>query len=288
MAYKQILWPNLDNDPNHPLYIYQGGGILLDWYGWCLAVVAGSYGAKGSSYSAKTAWQANGTKHWDRNIPEGIYVPLWYEGGACGHVVIGYREGSQLTVYSSPYTHKPTFDVFKGEINWLLDYIGRVYGVGGFSGWTETVLDSAVIGWEEPVVENPVEEPVNNPQPVDNSPEPEPEPEPTPAPEPSNDENNEKGEDEMSAPEPVPQQDQQQVASIIEEASKWIKIPNWLKVIAYIIGDIFIYGGVATPFIVNMMQAQDLTAFGTYLSSLLMATGVFILSVFKLIKKDSK
>jgi hypothetical protein len=283
MSFKQLLYPNLDNDPNHPLYIYQGGGILMDWYGWCLAVVAGSYGAKGSSYSAKTAWQANGTKHWDRNIPEGIWTPLWYEGGAYGHVVIGLREGNQLTIYSSPYTHKPTFDVFKGELNWCLDYVGRVYGVGGFSGWSETVLDSAVMCWEEPPVENLPPEPVNNPQPVDNSPEPVPEPEP----EPSDDNDNKEG-DDMSVPEPVQEQDQQQVASIIEEASQWIEIPNWLKVVAYIVGDVFIYGGVATPYVINMMTAQDATAFGTYLSSFLMATGIFILSVFKLIKKGSK
>ena len=287
MSYKQLLYPNLDNDPNHPLYIYQGGGILMDWYGWCLAVVAGSYGAKGSSYSAKTAWQANGTKHWDRNIPEGIWTPLWYEGGSYGHVVIGLREGNQLTIYSSPYTHKPTFDVFKGELNWCLDYVGRVYGVGGFSGWSETVLDSAVMCWEEPPVENLAPEPVNNPQPVDNSPEPELEPVPVPEPEPSDDNDNKEG-DDMSVPEPVQEQDQQQVASIIEEASQWIEIPNWLKVVAYIVGDVFIYGGVATPYIINMMTAQDATAFGTYLSSFLMATGIFILSVFKLIKKGSK
>ena len=120
--FKQILFPNLDNDPNHPLYIWQGGGILTDWYGWCLAVVAGAYGAKGSSYSAKTAWQANTTKHYDRNIPDGLYVPLWYEGGQYGHVVIGYRKGNQLTIYSSPYTHKPTFDIFSGELNYILDF----------------------------------------------------------------------------------------------------------------------------------------------------------------------
>lgn len=287
MSYKQILYPNLDNDPNHPLYIYQGGGILTDWYGWCLAVVAGSYSAKGSSYSAKTAWQANNTKHCDRNIPEGIYVPLWYEGGTYGHVVIGYREGNTITIYSSPYTHKPNFEVFKGELNYILDYIGRVYGVGGFSGWSETVLNSAVIGWEEPVVvpqpvENPpkeepqqVEKPETNPQPVENLPEP-------------SEETNEKGEQEMSTIEPVPEQDQQEALSIIEEASKWFEIPNWLKLIGYILGDICIYGGVATPFVINMMQAQDLTAFGTYLSSLLMATGIFILTVFKLIKRGSK
>lgn len=145
MAVRQVLAPNLDNDPNNPLYIWIGGQILTDWYGWCLAVVAGSYGAKGSSYSAKTAWQSCPTKHYDRNIPEGVWTPLWYEGGTYGHIVIGLRQGNSITIYSSPYTHKATFDIFSGELNWALDYVGRVYGVGSFTGWSETVLDSRVI-----------------------------------------------------------------------------------------------------------------------------------------------
>lgn len=148
MAWKQILSPNLDNNPKKPLYVYQGGRILTDWYGWCLAVVHASFGARGSSYSAKTAWQACGTKHKDRNIPEGIYVPLWWEGGQYGHVVIGYRKGNSITIYSSPYTHKPTFQIFNGELNQILNYVGQVYGVGAFSGWSETLLDSRIIEWK--------------------------------------------------------------------------------------------------------------------------------------------
>ena len=145
MAWKQKLTPNLDDNPNNPLYIWQGGQILTDWYGWCLAVVAGSYGAQGSSYSAKTAWESCPTRHMDRNIPEGIYVPLWYGGGTYGHVVIGLRSGSNLTIWSSPYTHIATFQKFSGNLDWALDYVGQVYGVGSFSGWSETVLDSRVI-----------------------------------------------------------------------------------------------------------------------------------------------
>ena len=29
--WKQKLYPNLDNDPNYPLYIYVGGTLLTDW-----------------------------------------------------------------------------------------------------------------------------------------------------------------------------------------------------------------------------------------------------------------
>lgn len=283
--YKQILTPNLDNDPSRPLYVYQGGGILTDWYGWCLAVVAASFGARGSSYSAKTAWQANGTKHWDRDIPEGLYVPLWYEGGQYGHVVIGFREGNQLTIYSSPYTHKPTFDVFRGELNYILDFVGRVYGVGGFSGWTETVLNSTVLAWKEPSQTPPEPPETQESDEIVQEPIPTPETPSAPSDEPTEPNNNEKGEETMATIEPVPEQDQQEALSIIQEASKGFNIPNWLKITGYILGDIFIYGGIASPFVFNMMQASDLTAFGTYLSGLLMATGVFILTVFKLIKR---
>ncbi len=145
MACRQILSPNLDNDPNHPLYIYQGGKILTDWYCWCLAVCAGSFGAKGGSYSAKTAWQSCNTKHCDFDIPEKVWVPVWWEGGTYGHVAEAYREGDTLTVYSSPYTHKATFDVFRGKVKDILNYIGQVYGVGGFTGWSETLLESRII-----------------------------------------------------------------------------------------------------------------------------------------------
>ena len=145
MAVRQLLSPNLDNDPNNPLYIYQGGKILTDWYCWCLAVTAGSFGAKGSSYSAKTAWQSCNTKHCDFNLPEKVWIPVWWEGGEYGHVAEAYREGDTLTVYSSPYSHKATFDVFSGKVKDILNYIGQVYRVGSFSGWSETLLDSDII-----------------------------------------------------------------------------------------------------------------------------------------------
>lgn len=273
MAWKQILTPNLDNDPKHPLYIYQGGGILTDWYGWCLAVVAGSYGAKGSSYSAKTAWQSNNTKHKDRNIPEGIYVPLWYEGGQYGHVVIGLRKGNNITIWSSPYTHIATFQKFSGELNWCLNYVGQVYGVGGFSGWSETVLSSRVI------------ENVQDNKPV----EPTPEPKTEPTPEPSKDNNEDPKEDDMSQPdepfEPAKETDQQLVGGIIEEASSWFDFPNWLKLVAYLVGDAFIIGALLVPDIVNAIQAPTMSIWAEYFSKVLLEAGTSILLVFKLIKK---
>ena len=273
MAWKQVLSPNLDNDPNHPLYIYQGGGILTDWNGWCLAVVAGSYSAKGSSYSAKTAWQSCGTKHQDRNIPEGIYVPLWYEGGTYGHVVIGYRSGNNLTIWSSPYTHIATFQKFSGEINWCLNYVGRVYGVGGFTGWSESVLASRVIEYQSDQVK-PKPTPTPTPKPT-----PEPEPEPS-------DDNKDPKEDDMSEPfEPAKETDQQLVGGIIEEASTWFEFPKWLKLTAYLVGDAFLIGALLVPDIVNAIQAPSMNIWAEYFSKVLLEAGTAILLVFKLIKK---
>jgi hypothetical protein len=291
MAFRQVLSPNLDNDPNNPLYIWVGRQILTDWYGWCLAVVAGSYGAAGSSYSAKTAWQSCPTKHWDRNIPEYVWVPLWYEGGEYGHVVMGFRQGNGITIYSSPYTHQPTFQRFDGELNWALDYIGQVYRVGGFTGWSETVLDSRVIEW----VEDQVAEPEPQPEPE----KPEPEPEPIPVPdepsepsdeptEPIEDEpkEDEPKEDNMSSPEPAKQyQDQQQVMSLIEDAGEGFDFPKNVKFIAYLVGDALLVASLLIPDIVNTIQATDGAIWAEYMSKVLLEGGIAILTVFKLFKK---
>lgn len=268
MAWKQTLYPNLDDNPNNPLYIWVGGQALSDWCGWCLAVVAGSFGAKGSSYSAKTAWQACGTKHCDRNIPEGVYVPLWYGGGEYGHVVIGYRKGNNLTVWSSPCgQHIATFQIFSGEVNWLLDYIGQAFGVGGFSGWSETVLDSRVI---EVVSET--------------KPEPKPEPTPEPQPEPIEDDNNGK-DDNMDTPEPAHEADQQLIGGMIEEASDWFSFSPTCRLVFYLIGDALLVGGLVVPDIINAIQAPTLPVFAEYLSKVLIEVGTCILMIFKLIKK---
>lgn len=261
MSWKQTLKPNLDNDPNNPLYVWVGGQILTDWYGWCLAVTAASYNAKGSSYSAKTAWQACQTKHYDMNIPQGVWVPLWYEGGQYGHVVMGYREGDYITVYSSPYTHKPSFEVFGGNVNSILGYIGQVYGVGSFTGWSETLLDSRVIELVEAT----------------------PTPEPTPEPEPTDD----NGKDDMETPEKP--DSQQLIGGIIEEASEsgGFTFSSTTKLVAYLVGDALIVGALLAPDIINCIESPNLTIFGEYLAKVLLEAGTCILMIFKLIKKKS-
>ena len=263
MAWKQILTPNLDNDGKNPLYVYVNGQLLTDWYGWCLAVVAASFGAKGSSYSAKTAWQACTTKHKNRDIPEGMWIPLWYEGGEYGHVVIGHRTGNQLSIHSSPFTHTPSFYYIKGEMNYILDYIGKTYGVGSFSGWSETLLDSRII---EEVKET--------------KPEPEPEPEPI--------EDNNGKDDDMKDEEPI-HETQQLAGGILEESinSSLFEFSDRAKMIAYVFGDSLIIGALLVPSIISMIEAPNLETFGEYLAKALIELGTCILMVFKLIKKKS-
>lgn len=299
MAWKQVLNPNLDNDPKHPLYVYQGGKILTDWYGWCLAVVAASYGAKGSSYSAKTAWQSCKTKHKDRKIPEYRWVPLWYEGGDYGHVVMGFVQNGSITIYSSPYVHQATFQRFDGKLDWALDYIGKVYGVGAYSGWSETVLDSRVLEWEE---DKKVEEPTKPSEPTQNgsqeptgqdSSEPQPNLSPdtssgdstNPDSETKSDGNTAGAQDEFA---PVETPNAQLIGGIIEEAGSGFEFNQTTKLIAYLVGDALLVGALLIPDIVNVVQAPNPAIWGEYMSKVLLEAGIAVLTVFKLFKKKEK
>lgn len=293
MAWRALISPNCDTDPNNPLYVWVGGQILTDWYGWCLACIAAAYSAQGSSYSAKTAWQSCPTKHYDRNIPEYMWVPLWYEGGEYGHVVMGFRQGGSITIYSSPYTHKATFDRFDGELNWALDYVGRVYGVGSFTGWSETVLDTRVLEWfDDSVVEPKPQEPVEKPkEDVDDKDVEKPE-EPSEngsgdeiKPIDNNDSDKNEEDDEMSKIEPAKSQDAQLIGGIIESAGEGFDFPKWLKLIAYLVGDAFLIGALLIPDIVNTLQAENPSIWAEYMSKVLLEAGISILTVFKLFKK---
>ncbi len=134
MAYKQTKTPNLD-----PV-IYQGGKPLYDWLGWCLAYVQTAFGA---GWSGSTAWDgwSNRTagKHADWNIPQDVYVPIWFDGywqgNRYGHVAI-YKDG---VVWSSPYKSKPYADKL-GSIQ----EVERIYGMK-YVGWSEFVGPTRVI-----------------------------------------------------------------------------------------------------------------------------------------------
>lgn len=131
--YRQVKTPNLD-----PV-IYQGGKILYNWLGWCLAYVQTAFGAGWAGSHAWDGWNRSQGKHYDRNMPRGVYVPIWFDGwwngGRYGHAAI-YKDG---IIYSSPYSNKATFDKL-GSI----EEVERIYGMK-FVGWSEFVGPTRVL-----------------------------------------------------------------------------------------------------------------------------------------------
>lgn len=129
MAWKQVKTPNLDP------YIKEGGVILNDWYGWCLAYVKTAFGAYGSGTYAWQSW-GRSIQHLDGNVPSGVYVPIWFSGyGGLGHTAI-YKDGK---IWSTPISHKPTADVW-GSIT----TVEQKYGVK-YVGWSEDIGGVRVI-----------------------------------------------------------------------------------------------------------------------------------------------
>lgn len=283
--------PNLDNDPNHPLYVYIGGQVLTDWYCWCLAVCLASVGSGWAADCAWTAWNVNPNKHFDYNIPDGIFVFIYYKGGSYGHVAIARRSGGKVQIWSSPYTHKATYDYFEGDTQ-VINKVGAIYGVS-YVGWSETCGDTATAHMVE---DAPAAQPSKDPEP-----QPEPEPEPEPIPDPVIDDNNNNG--DGSEVEPVDRKEYEEVAKankeiaakylgdlvdVVEEAGSVFNPSDKVKLAAYLIGDLFIIAGMMTPLIINCILAPDLSTFGTALATALSEFGAAVLLVFKLVKKKSK
>ena len=156
MSWKQTLYPNLDDKK---LVVYDQGKPLTSWLLWCLAVAQRTFNVAPFAESAQIAWSWNNTKHQDRNLPDGCFVPIWWTGGYknYGHVAIAKRTGNRIQIWSSPYTRKPFFDYFEGELNATIDTVSRIYGVV-YAGWTETMNTTRVIEWVNPPQLKPNEE----------------------------------------------------------------------------------------------------------------------------------
>lgn len=148
MSWKQTLYPNLDDKK---LVVYYKGKPLTDWFLWCLAVVQKTFNVAPFAESAQIAWSWNNTKHQDRNLPDGCFVPIWWTGGYknYGHVAVAKRTGNRIQIWTSPYTHKPYFDYFEGELNTTIDTVSRIYSVA-YAGWTETMNTTRVVEWVNP------------------------------------------------------------------------------------------------------------------------------------------
>lgn len=148
MSWKQTLYPNLDDKK---LVVYYKGKPLTDWFLWCLAVVQKTFNVAPFAESAQIAWSWNNTKHQDRNLPDGCFVPIWWTGGYknYGHVAVAKRTGNRIQIWTSPYQHKPYFDYFEGELNTTIDTVSRIYSVA-YAGWTETMNITRVVEWVNP------------------------------------------------------------------------------------------------------------------------------------------
>lgn len=148
MSWKQTIYPNLDDKK---LVVYYQGKPLMDWFLWCLTVAQRTFNVAPFAASAQIAWNWNNTKHQDRNLPDGCFVPIWWTGGVqnYGHVAVAKRTGNRIQVWSSPYRHKPFFDYFEGELNATIDNISRIYGVN-YAGWTETMNTTRIVEWVNP------------------------------------------------------------------------------------------------------------------------------------------
>ena len=145
MSWKQTLYPNLDDKK---LVVHYKGKPLTDWFLWCLAVAQKTFNVAPFAESAQIAWNWNNTKHQDRNLPDGCFVPIWWTGGYknYGHVAVAKRTGNRIQIWTSPYTHKPYFDYFEGELNTTIDTVSRIYGVA-YAGWTETMNTTRIVEW---------------------------------------------------------------------------------------------------------------------------------------------
>ena len=148
MSFKQKIFPNLDDKK---LVVYDQGKPLTSWLLWCLAVAQKTFNVAPFAESAQIAWSWNNTKHQDRNLPDGCFVSIWWTGGYknYGHVAIAKRTGNRIQIWSSPYTRKPFFDYFEGELNTTIDTVSRIYSVA-YAGWTETMNTTRVVEWVNP------------------------------------------------------------------------------------------------------------------------------------------
>jgi hypothetical protein len=141
--YKQLVTPNLDP------YIYDGGTPISDWLGWCLGYVRAAFDAPPAGYMATDGWNMTQFKHTDRDLPSGVYVPVWFSHWGTyngvyanwGHVVI-YKDGH---IWSSPITHKPYADEW-GSI----EEVERMYRCS-FVGWSEDISGMRVVTKEDTV-----------------------------------------------------------------------------------------------------------------------------------------
>lgn len=298
----QKVIPFLDDSK---LVVKSGGKVLYDWCGWCLAVADASFGVAPFAESAIKAWDVNPDKFpnvWD--IPVGFYVPIFWSGGKYGHVAIIHRlDWDKATIYSSPYTHKPYFDVFTGNIDEVIAIVTRKYGLSKCLGWTASLGGKSIAAWE--------------PLPEATKPEPQ-KPEPTPDKKESATEDSsatsqdkQKQDDACEVPmgdikaevsphvEKITKKQFEQLLKenvnymekfqeIIAEAGNGITFKPVTKKVVYIICDVLLLAGAEVNPIITAIHAESLDMFATALTQALFTAGIGGLLIFKLLKAKGR
>ena len=115
--------------------------------GWCLAYVQDAFGLGWSGDYALDGWNRNTANHADRNIPSGVYVPVWFDGYwtgiRYGHVVV-YKDG---ICYSSPWTADSASRKVHDTLGSIAD-VERIYRMTCL-GWSEDMNGQRVIKKKE-------------------------------------------------------------------------------------------------------------------------------------------
>ena len=148
--WKQLVTPNLD-DKNFVVH-HPNGSILSSWLGWCLAVTQKQFGVAPFVPTAREAWERNKDKHSDYDLPNGMFVPIFWTGDRnnWGHIAIALREGNNVKIWTSPYSRKPYLDYFEGELVHTINRIITVYGMKWYVGWSTMLNNTRIIEWVEP------------------------------------------------------------------------------------------------------------------------------------------
>ena len=148
--YKQVTMPNLDDST----LTYNNKS---SWLGWCWGIVNKACGGAVMHASAWDAW-CNEASHADYNMPEGCAVPIYWDGywdgKRYGHAALAIRTGDRIKIWSSPYTHKPYFDVFEGELYATIAKVQSIYGMSAFLGWSETATTVRLVEWVEEALQS--------------------------------------------------------------------------------------------------------------------------------------
>ncbi len=157
--FKQVREPNLDP------YLYEGGKLITNWVGWCLAYVRTAFDSAWAGPWALDSWQTKTSfKHADRDFPTGVKIPIWFRGYIrysaeykrnieYGHAAIlqKFADGT-MKIWSTPLSA----GVYAAT--WAtIEQVENKYGVT-YVGWSEDVGGTRVVEVDNAPAEVPLKD----------------------------------------------------------------------------------------------------------------------------------